>query len=44
MKVTVTSNSPDAESRRALQLDALAAILPVERRDRLAQLLTVDDI
>jgi len=34
---------PDPETRRALQLDALAAILPMDRRDRLAELLTDDD-
>jgi integrase len=34
----------DPETRRALQLDALAAILPMDRRDRLAQLLTDDDV
>jgi integrase len=33
----------DPETRRALQLDALAAILPMDRRDRLAELLTDDD-
>jgi integrase len=33
----------DPETRRALQLDALSAILPMERRDRLAELLTDDD-
>ena len=31
-------------TRRALQLDALAAILPMDRRDRLAELLTDDDV
>jgi integrase len=35
---------PDPETRRALQLDSLAAILPMDRRDRLAQLLTDDDV
>ena len=30
----------DPETRRAHQLDALAAVLPMDRRDRLAQLLT----
>ena len=30
--------------RRALELDALAAILPMDRRDRLAELLTDDDV
>jgi integrase len=34
----------DPETRRALQLDALSAILPMDRRDRLAQLLTDDDV
>jgi integrase len=34
----------DAESRRALDLDTLSAILPMDRRDRLAQLLTDDDV
>lgn len=34
----------DPETRRALQLHALFAILPMERRDRLAELLTDDDI
>jgi hypothetical protein len=32
------------ETRRALQLDALAAMLPMDRRDRLAELLTDDDV
>lgn len=40
----VKGRSLDAESRRALQLDTLAAILPMDRRDRLAQLLTDDDV
>jgi integrase len=34
----------DPETRRALQLDALSAILPLDRRDRLAQILTDDDV
>jgi hypothetical protein len=34
----------DPETHRALQLDALAAILPIDRRDRLAELLTDDDV
>jgi len=34
----------DPAQRRALQLDALAAILPIDRRDRLAQLLTNGDV
>jgi hypothetical protein len=34
----------DPETDRALQLDALAAILPIDRRDRLAELLTDDDV
>ena len=42
----ITSGAPvsDPETRRALQLDALSAILPMERRDRLAELLTDDDV
>jgi hypothetical protein len=34
----------DPEARRALQPDAPAAILPMDRRDRLAELLTDDDV
>lgn len=34
----------DPETRRALQLDTLSAILPMERRDRLAALLTDDNV
>lgn len=34
----------DSATRRALQLDTLSAILPMERRDRLAELLTDDDV
>ena len=37
-------HSADAETRRALQLDALSAILPMERRDQLAKILTDDDV
>jgi hypothetical protein len=40
----IKGNAPalhlDPETRRALQLDALAAIPPMDRRDRLAELLT----
>ncbi len=35
---------PETETRRALQLDALAGILPMERRDQLAKILTDDDV
>jgi hypothetical protein len=34
----------DPETRLALQLDTLAAILPMGRRDRLAELLPDDDV
>ncbi|MCT4475484.1 integrase, partial [Bosea sp. SSUT22] len=34
----------DSETRRALQLDALSAFLPMERRDQLAKILTDDDV
>jgi len=40
----VKGRSVDAESRRALDLDTLSAILPMDRRDRLAQLLTDDEV
>ncbi|UOK73725.1 tyrosine-type recombinase/integrase [Ancylobacter polymorphus] len=40
----VKGRSLDAESRRVLELDTLSAILPIDRRDRLAQLLTDDDV
>jgi hypothetical protein len=32
------------ETRHALELDVLAAILPLDRRDRLAEILTDDDV
>lgn len=44
MEDIVTSGLLDAKSRRALHLDTLSAILPMDRRDRLAQLLTDDDV
>mgnify|MGYP003353727137 CR=1 FL=1 len=34
----------DPETRRERQLDTLSAILPMERRDRLAALLTDNDV
>jgi hypothetical protein len=34
----------DPQTRRAVELDALAAVLPIDRRDRLAELLTDDDV
>ncbi len=34
----------DPLTKRALELDALAAILPMDRRDRLAEILTDDDV
>jgi hypothetical protein len=34
----------DPRTRRALELDTLAAILPIDRRDGLAELLTDDDV
>jgi hypothetical protein len=36
--------SRDSLTKRALELDALAAILPMDRRDRLAEILTDDDV
>lgn len=38
------THAAEAETRRALQLDALSAILPMERRDQLARILTDDDV
>lgn len=38
------SSQTDPTSRRALELDTLAAILPLDRRDQLANLLTDDDV
>lgn len=43
-EITSDALITDPETRRALQLDALSAILPIERRDRLAELLTDDDV
>ena len=36
--------SRDPLTRRALELDALSAILPMDRRDRLAEILTDEDV
>lgn len=38
------SVAADPETRRALELDTLSAILPLGRRDMLAELLTDDDV
>ncbi|UFW92028.1 site-specific integrase (plasmid) [Bradyrhizobium barranii] len=38
------SVAADPETRRALELDTLSAILPLDRRDMLAELLTDDDV
>lgn len=43
-KITSRALVSDPETRRALQLDALASILPIDRRDRLAELLTDEDV
>lgn len=42
--ITSAALVSDPETQRALQLDTLSAILPMERRDRLAELLTDDDV
>lgn len=42
--ITSRSVVSDPASRRALQLDALAAILPIEGRDRLSEILTDQDV
>jgi integrase len=44
MSALTLSATADSETRRALQLDALSAILPMDRRDRLAAILTDDDV
>jgi hypothetical protein len=44
VKVTSAVLVHDPETRRALHFDTLAAVLPMERRDRLEQLLIDDDI
>jgi len=41
---TITKPKLSTEDRRALELDTLAAILPMDRRDALATLLTDDDV
>jgi hypothetical protein len=42
--ISARSLLADPATRRALQLDTLSAILPMERRDRLAELLTDGDV
>src|SRR3954449_4296542 len=44
MDYVPTWHQADPETRRALELDTLAAILPMDRRDRLAELLTDEDV
>ena len=41
---TPAPSPKNATTRRALELDALSAILPMDRRDRLAEILTDDDV
>jgi len=43
MRDAAPASQRDSRTPRALELDALAAILPIDRRDRLAELLTNDD-
>ena len=43
-KPAATPPRHDAVTRRAIELDALDAILPFDRRDRLAEILTDDDV
>jgi hypothetical protein len=38
------SQPPDAESRRAIELDALSAVLPLGSRDRMAELLSDGEV
>ena len=44
MPQTALPSSADGERTRANQLDALAGVLPLERRDQLAALLTDQDV
>ena len=44
MPRTARTSPADGELTRANQLDALAGVLPLERRDQLAALLTDQDI
>ena len=44
MNAPSPARSRNPVTRRALDLDALAAILPMDRRDRLAEILTDDDV
>ena len=41
---TPAPSPKNATTRRAVELDALSAILPMDRRDRLAEILTDDDV
>jgi integrase len=44
MTAPAPARSRNPVTRRALDLDALTAILPMDRRDRLAEILTDDDV
>ena len=43
-KLTIAPISNRPVSRRIEELDAIAAVLPIERRDELAELLTDQDV
>ncbi|WP_064696189.1 site-specific integrase [Rhizobium aegyptiacum] len=44
MDILAPSTAPDEIARRAEALDTIAAVLPIDRRDKLAELLTDQDI
>ncbi|MBB5577018.1 site-specific integrase [Rhizobium paranaense] len=44
MDILAPNTSPDAIARRAETLDTIAAVLPIDRRDKLAEILTDQDV
>ena len=44
LDILAPNTSPDAVARRAEALDTIAAVLPIDRRDKLAEILTDQDV
>ncbi|OWV73015.1 integrase [Rhizobium sp. R634] len=44
MDILAPKSAPDAIARRAETLDTIAAVLPIDRRDKLAEILTDQDV
>ncbi|MBB2687746.1 UNVERIFIED_ORG: integrase [Rhizobium etli] len=44
MDIIAPKSAPDAITRRAEALDTIAAVLPIDRRDKLAEILTDQDV